>query len=70
MRYVAVDALGASGIRNAEARHAAITQAIDLLVEGHEREDIVNALFGSEVGILEGIFVLRRPGRLRVLREK
>src|SRR5690348_11890785 len=67
VRDETVDALGASEAGNAEARHAAPSEAVNLLVNGHEREDVVDAFFGSEVWILEGIFVLRR---LRVLRKR
>src|ERR1044072_2367488 len=44
-----------------ESRHAWICiETFDLLVDGHQREDVVDSLFDREIGILEGI-LLRRP---------
>ena len=47
---------------NAETRHARIcVETLDLLVDRHQREDVVDTLFDWQIGILEGM--LRRRQR-------
>ena len=47
----------ASGM-DAEPRHAGVgAEAGDLFIEGHERDDVVDALLDGEAGILEGILI-------------
>ncbi len=52
----AVNAFGAADVGNAEARYRGVgSQAVDLFVDGHEREEIVDALLGGKAGIIEGV---------------
>ena len=51
-----VNALGAAEAGNAETRHGGVgAEAVDLLVERHEREEIVDAFFCGEAGVAEGV---------------
>ena len=54
----AVDALGAADVGHAEAGNAGEgAEAVDLLLNGHEREEIVDALGGGEIGIVEWVML-------------
>jgi hypothetical protein len=51
----AVDAFRRAEVGDAEAGDAGLGgEAVDLLVEGHEGEEIVDALFGGEGGVFVG----------------
>lgn len=52
----AVDTLGAADVGNAETRDGGVgAEAVDLLVERHEREEVVDALRGGQGWVAEGI---------------
>ena len=56
-----MNALGAADVRHAEARNSGDgAEAVDLLLDGHEGEEIVDALSLGETGIVEGV-VLKMP---------
>ncbi len=74
----AVNAFGTADIGNAETRNSgAHAEAVDLLIDGHERQQIVDALGGGQIGIVKRE-VLKMPlidlcwlrGRLRRLRRR
>lgn len=52
----AVDAFGATEAGDAETRDGSVgAEAVDLLVGGHEGEDVVDALFSGEGGVFEWV---------------
>ncbi len=56
----AVNAFGTADITDAEARHAGLcAEDVDFLIDSHQGEDIVDALFGRQIRILERILILR-----------
>ena len=59
-----MDAFGAAIVRDAKPRHAgACAKAVDLLVNGHERKQVVDPLFHGQRRIVERIVGLLRKGR-------
>ena len=60
-----VDALGHPEARHAQPRHAGAEapESLQLLVGGHERQQVRDALLGGKVGVPEGRRLRRRPRR-------
>ena len=63
----AVDALGGAEARHAQPRHARAEapESLQLLVGGHERQQVREALLGGEVGVPEGRRLRRGARRTR-----
>src|SRR6185437_10838543 len=54
-----VNALGAAVAWDSEARNSSRhAEAVNLLLNGHEGEDVVDALFRGEIGVLKRIFIM------------